>query len=181
MRKTRKISLSTRYALTRVSHFGLLTGWCIIKGIAEQYAAQWTSLATTSSSIALEYGSSQSGIIYNLYADKLLQTNLINGSVSCILMINWWIHTDFGFQVFDLQTSFYASQFSTLASASPPSFGLPLSFSNPTTARSGKFLCRRNCCTHSEVPGRLVHVRWCGSIKFCTGKLHRQPSRLFDN
>lgn len=50
--------------------------------IAKQYAQQWTSLSTTSSFISLSYGSGGSGLIYNLYADKLLQTNLIGSSVS---------------------------------------------------------------------------------------------------
>lgn len=41
-------------------------------------------MAVSSSFISLTYGSEGSGVIYNIYADKLLQTNLINSSVSTL-------------------------------------------------------------------------------------------------
>lgn len=45
-------------------------------------------MSVVSNGIALSYGSKGSGVIYNLYADKLLQTNLIGDSV-CALHIYW--------------------------------------------------------------------------------------------
>ena len=38
-------------------------------------------MSVMSNGIALSYGAKGSGVIYNLYADKLLQTNLIGTSV----------------------------------------------------------------------------------------------------
>ena len=63
------------------------------QSIAAQYAQQWESLAVTPNYISLAYGSGGSGVIYNLYADKLLQTNLINDSVgvSALCLRRWLI------------------------------------------------------------------------------------------
>lgn len=55
--------------------------------ISQQYIQEWTGLATTQNFISLSYGSSGSGLIYNMYADKLLQTNLIPSSVSIHITI----------------------------------------------------------------------------------------------
>ena len=54
------------------------------QNVAEDYAQQWTNMAVVSDKISLTYGADESGVIYNLYADKLLRTNLINDSASPI-------------------------------------------------------------------------------------------------
>ena len=54
------------------------------QNISQSYVEQWKSLAVTSDFISLTYGSGGSGVIYNLYADKLLQTGLIDNSVGDI-------------------------------------------------------------------------------------------------
>ncbi|KAH8111930.1 DUF1793-domain-containing protein [Phellopilus nigrolimitatus] len=71
------------------------------QSISTQYAQQWTSLASASGHLASSYGSASSGIMYNLFADKLLQLNLINSSV------------------YNLQTSYCETQ------ASANSYGIP--------------------------------------------------------
>ena len=48
---------------------------------AKSYIDQWSNLAVTSDWLVLSAGSGSSGVIYNLYADKLLQLNLLNDSV----------------------------------------------------------------------------------------------------
>ena len=55
---------------------------CPAQGLARQYIQQWTSLASGSDQLNLNFGSSGSGLVYNLYADKLLQLNLVDSSVS---------------------------------------------------------------------------------------------------
>ena len=52
------------------------------QNIAKQYVQEWTDLASASDQLVLSYGSGSSELIYNLYADKLLQLNLIDSSVS---------------------------------------------------------------------------------------------------
>ena len=49
---------------------------------ANQYYQSWENLAVASNRIVLTYGGFDSGLIYNLYADKLLGLNVVNDSVS---------------------------------------------------------------------------------------------------
>ncbi|EJC98586.1 DUF1793-domain-containing protein [Fomitiporia mediterranea MF3/22] len=77
--------------------------------IAQQYAQQWTSIAVDSSQISISFGLMNSGLIYNLYADKLLQLNLIPSSV------------------YDTQTQFYKSQLSQW------NYGIPMDLSNTSS------------------------------------------------
>ncbi|EJC98584.1 DUF1793-domain-containing protein [Fomitiporia mediterranea MF3/22] len=79
--------------------------------IAQQYTQQWTSIAagSGSSQISISFGSLNSGLIYNLYAEKLLQLNLIPSSV------------------YDTQTQFYKSQLSLWK------YGIPLDTSNTSS------------------------------------------------
>ena len=49
---------------------------------ADQYYQSWENLAIVSNRIVLTYGGFDSGLIYNLYADKLLGLNVVNDSVS---------------------------------------------------------------------------------------------------
>ena len=48
---------------------------------ADQYYQSWETLAIIPDRIALTYGGLDSGLIYNLYADKLLGLNVVNDSV----------------------------------------------------------------------------------------------------
>ena len=52
------------------------------KAKADQYYHTWENLAVASNRIVLTYGGFDSGLIYNLYADKLLGLNVVNDSVS---------------------------------------------------------------------------------------------------
>ena len=52
------------------------------QNISQNYVEQWKNLAVTTDFMSMTYGSGGSGVIYNLYADKLLQTGLIDSSVS---------------------------------------------------------------------------------------------------
>ncbi|EJC98583.1 uncharacterized protein FOMMEDRAFT_96129 [Fomitiporia mediterranea MF3/22] len=76
------------------------------QGIAQQYMQKWTSLAVDAGQIRISFGSTSSGIIYNLYADKLLQLKLVPSSV------------------YDTQTQYYKSQTSLFKC------GIPLDASN---------------------------------------------------
>ncbi|EJD08023.1 DUF1793-domain-containing protein [Fomitiporia mediterranea MF3/22] len=77
--------------------------------VAQQYAQQWTSIAAGSAQISISFGSSNSGLIYNLYADKLLQLNLFPNSV------------------YVAQTEFYRSQLSQWQ------YGIPMDASNTSS------------------------------------------------
>ena len=48
---------------------------------ADQYYQSWETLAIIPDRISLTYGGLDSGLIYNLYADKLLGLNVVNDSV----------------------------------------------------------------------------------------------------
>ena len=48
---------------------------------ADQYYQSWETLAIVSDRIVLNFGGFDSGLIYNLYADKLLGLNVVNDSV----------------------------------------------------------------------------------------------------
>lgn len=57
----------------------------LMQGTANSYIQQWVNLSTSSNApgIFASFGqSSSSGLIYNLFADKLLQLNLVPASVS---------------------------------------------------------------------------------------------------
>ena len=77
--------------------------------MAIQYYETWESLAVASDRLVLSFGSSSSGLIYNLYADKLLGLNVVGTKVRR----SYSTEHDFDvclFQVYELQTSFYKSQ-----------------------------------------------------------------------
>ena len=54
------------------------------KDTAVQYYKTWETYAIASDRLVLSFGSSASGLIYNLYADKLLGLNLVDTSVSLL-------------------------------------------------------------------------------------------------
>ena len=84
-----------------------------MKVTARSYIEQWQSLSISQNETYLltSFGSpgnnsGSAGLIYNLYADKLLQTNLLNDSVS-IFRSSLPPLANLSSQVFDVQTSYY--------------------------------------------------------------------------
>ena len=65
------------------------------------------SLVTLSDGLALSFDGNSSGLMYNLYADKLLGLNIFNNSVSILLALKLYKLNDF--KVYDHQTGFYNS------------------------------------------------------------------------
>ena len=66
------------------------------------------SLVTLSDGLALSFDGNSSGLMYNLYADKLLGLNIFNSSVS-ILLAAPKLYKLNDFKVYDHQTGFYNS------------------------------------------------------------------------
>ena len=60
----------------------LITFIAFSKTMANHYYQSWEALAIVSDRIVLNFGGFDSGLIYNLYADKLLGLNVVNDSVS---------------------------------------------------------------------------------------------------
>ena len=52
-----------------------------MQGTARSYIDTWSRASLTSDGLVLYAGGISSGLIYNLYADKLLQLNLVDESV----------------------------------------------------------------------------------------------------
>ncbi|KAL5533549.1 hypothetical protein ACEPAG_9 [Sanghuangporus baumii] len=106
-------------------------------GIAKQYVQQWTNLASASDQLVLNFGSGSSGLIYNLYADKLLQLNLIDSSV------------------YSLQTSFYKQQTSLWK------YGIPLDSSNASSiTRSDWMLFAASSASDTTVRDAMISQVW---------------------
>ncbi|KAL5536145.1 hypothetical protein ACEPAF_4250 [Sanghuangporus sanghuang] len=106
-------------------------------GIAKQYVQQWTDLASASDQLVLNFGSGSSGLIYNLYADKLLQLNLIDSSV------------------YSLQTSFYKQQTSSWK------YGIPLDSSNTSSiTRSDWMLFAASSASDTTVRDTMISQVW---------------------
>jgi hypothetical protein len=54
---------------------------------ASSYISKWASLASLSGHLAFTYGeASSSGLMYNLYADKLMGTGLVPNDVSILIL-----------------------------------------------------------------------------------------------
>ncbi|KAL1749792.1 hypothetical protein FB107DRAFT_294878 [Schizophyllum commune] len=88
-------------------------------GNASDLIGQWQGLAVAGDHLALTYDDSSSrGLIFNMYADKLLQTNMISDDV------------------YELQTKFYGD---ALGSGQAP-YGLPYSSDHNTGGRADLFL-----------------------------------------
>ncbi|KAL5494568.1 hypothetical protein ACEPAI_29 [Sanghuangporus weigelae] len=105
--------------------------------IAKQYVQQWTNLASASDQLVLNFGSGSSGLIYNLYADKLLQLNLIDSSV------------------YSLQTSFYKQQTSLWK------YGIPLDSSNASSiTRSDWMLFAASSASDTTVRDAMISQVW---------------------
>ncbi|OCB90969.1 DUF1793-domain-containing protein [Sanghuangporus baumii] len=105
--------------------------------IAKQYVQQWTNLASASDQLVLSFGSGSSGLIYNLYADKLLQLNLIDSSV------------------YSLQTSFYKQQTSSWK------YGIPLDSSNTSSiTRSDWMLFAASSASDTTVRDAMISQVW---------------------
>ncbi|KAH8111919.1 DUF1793-domain-containing protein [Phellopilus nigrolimitatus] len=105
------------------------------QSIATQYAQQWTSLASASGHLVSSYGSASSGIMYNLFADKLLQLNLINASVGF----------DFSLKLFTLQSA-------------ANSYGIPLDSGNSSLARSDWTMFAAATVTDTSVRDSLISL-----------------------
>ena len=59
-------------------------------GNASDLIEQWKGLAVAGDHLALTYDdSSSSGLIFNMYADKLLQTNMISDDVCRLSWLIW--------------------------------------------------------------------------------------------
>ncbi|KAL5519656.1 hypothetical protein ACEPAH_1339 [Sanghuangporus vaninii] len=105
--------------------------------IVKRYVQQWTNLASTSDQLVLNFGSGSSGLIYNLYADKLLQLNLIDSSV------------------YSLQTSFYKQQ------ASSRKYGIPLDSSNASSiTRSDWMMFAASSASDTTVRDAMILQVW---------------------
>ncbi|KLO18701.1 DUF1793-domain-containing protein [Schizopora paradoxa] len=86
------------------------------QGVSQDYISQWQTLSVSSdnSHLLLSYGQqSCAGQVYNLYADKLLQLNLVPD------------------QIYEMQTAFHKGQLNSGSFT----FGLPLDTCNPTLTR----------------------------------------------
>lgn len=78
---------SADYSLWRLSIKYLMN----LQDVALSYAQQWRTLAfsTDQSYITAQYGQDTTfGLIYNLYAHKLLQMSLLPDTVSEVLVVN---------------------------------------------------------------------------------------------
>ncbi|KAL5508747.1 hypothetical protein ACEPAG_4726 [Sanghuangporus baumii] len=105
--------------------------------IAKQYVQQWTNLASASDRLVLNFGSGSSGLIYNLYADKLVQLNLIDSSV------------------YSLQTSFYKQQTSLWK------YGIPLDNSNVSSiTRSDWMMFAASSAFDTTVRDAMISQVW---------------------
>ncbi|KAF8993231.1 hypothetical protein BDQ17DRAFT_1331822 [Cyathus striatus] len=103
------------YAMGKISEAaGMSSDASHYQSQAQNYTSQWESLAITSDHISTVYGdSSSSGLIYNLYAAKLLGQDSISS------------------QIYDQQSQFYSSQIGTA-----PKFGFPYDTNDVGKAKS---------------------------------------------
>ncbi|KLO10456.1 DUF1793-domain-containing protein [Schizopora paradoxa] len=103
-------------AMAKISHFmGMESDASNYQSVAESYIGQWQNLSLSLNQTRLLttfQAEGSAGLIYNMYADKLLQTDLIPQSV------------------YEIQTAYYTSQ---LASSK---FGIPLDSSAPDLTRA---------------------------------------------
>lgn len=102
---------------------------------AKTYVGQWQTLATAADDLHLTYtygNSSSWGLLYNLYADKLLQTNIIPGSI------------------YDTQSSFYSE------SQNNNQFGIPLNTWN-TSALTGWEIWMAAIVNDSSLQASLIN------------------------
>ncbi|KAF9007842.1 hypothetical protein BDQ17DRAFT_1350037 [Cyathus striatus] len=103
------------YAMGKISEAaGMSSDASHYQSQAQNYTSQWESLAITSDHISTVYGdSSSSGLIYNLYAAKLLGQDSISS------------------QIYDQQSQFYSGQVGTA-----PKFGFPYDTNDVGKAKS---------------------------------------------
>ncbi|KAH8111989.1 DUF1793-domain-containing protein [Phellopilus nigrolimitatus] len=122
-------------AMSKISGFtGRSDDQSHYQSVATQFAQQWTSLASASDGLVSSFGSGSSGIMYNLFADKLLQLNLIGDSV------------------YNLQTSYCKTQ------ASANSFGIPLDSGNSSLARSDWTMFAAAIVTDTSVRDSMISL-----------------------
>ncbi|OBZ70559.1 hypothetical protein A0H81_09078 [Grifola frondosa] len=115
--------------------------------VAQMYSSRAAVLASTWQSLALssdqqhlleDYGNQQSSaLMYNLYADRLLQLNLVNETV------------------YQHQTQFYASQISTAAK-----YGLPIDSDAPSQGNSAWTLFTAATASNTTVLTELISSAW---------------------
>ncbi len=88
----------------------------ILKNLAATYSSAWQSLALSADDqhILSSYGdSSQSwSLLYNLYADKLLQTNIVGDNVrrSCLILKRHALTLP---QIYQLSANYYKGLFAS--------------------------------------------------------------------
>ncbi len=95
-------------------HIFELSSICNVKNLAGTYADLWQSSVLSSGSdpqhIVANFGDSDTmALTYNLYADKLLQTNVVNQSVSNVRLDGHRPLINPSTQIYQQQTTFLGS------------------------------------------------------------------------
>ncbi|KAF5343348.1 hypothetical protein D9758_014189 [Tetrapyrgos nigripes] len=112
----------------------------VYSSTATSLAQQWQDLAVASDHITLEYNNAQSfALLYDLYADLLLETGLVNNSV------------------YDIQTRFCQDQLNN-AIAGGANFGIPLSSSSHSQARSSWSMLTAATMSNNDTRNAMVHA-----------------------
>ncbi|KAF8992037.1 hypothetical protein BDQ17DRAFT_1370004 [Cyathus striatus] len=127
------------YAMSKISEVaGRSNDSSHYQSQAQNYSSQWESLAISSGHITSVYGNTSSwGLIYNLYAAKLLGSNL------------------FSDQIYTQQSQFYASQVDTA-----PKFGFPYDTNDVGKAKSHWTLFTAAMVTDPSLRDSLVGMVW---------------------
>ncbi|PAV15279.1 hypothetical protein PNOK_0904000 [Pyrrhoderma noxium] len=107
---------------------------------ADQYYQSWETLAIVSDRIVLNFGGFDSGLIYNLYADKLLGLNVVNGSVKPSRVKS--LLTELTFYIFRLAQQQY---------------GVPLDTSNSSLSRTDWMMFAASATTDIQVRNSLIN------------------------
>lgn len=101
------------------------------KSSADEYYRTWESMAVTNENIVLAPEGTGSGLIYNLYADKILDLNLVKPSI------------------YELQTSFYRSK-------AESGYGIPIDYSDVTTSRTDWMLFAASAASDPSVRNAMI-------------------------
>ncbi|KLO08004.1 DUF1793-domain-containing protein [Schizopora paradoxa] len=145
-------------AMAKISRFvGMNSDASSYASTAQSYIGQWQNLTISQDKTRLltSFGSdSSAGLIYNLYADKLLQLGLVPSSV------------------YDLQTSYYITQ---LASSK---LGIPLDTKNPTYTRADWMMFAAAAVTDSSLQSSLIAL--VHSYAFTAPTMNTPISPLYD-
>ncbi|KLO15829.1 hypothetical protein SCHPADRAFT_888243 [Schizopora paradoxa] len=123
-------------AMARMSNFsGIPTDEARYQGISQSYMQQWLSLSVSSDKTHLlgNFGNeTSSGVIYNLFADKLLQLGLVPQAIN------------------DMQSSFYGNQLTSRQ------FGLSLDSANPTLGRVDWTMLAASVVSNNDIQTQMI-------------------------